>query len=409
MKPRRIAVLGSTGSIGRSTLDLVERFPGRFQVVALAAGTNVDLLAEQARRFRPAVAAIGDPAKLPALERAAASARGGPNRAASAWDGEATRAVAGADGLLACVSHPEVELVVAGIVGAAGLPPAHAAVERGLVVALANKEALVVAGELLTSRAAQTGATLLPVDSEHNALHQCLRAGEPREVSRLVLTASGGPFFGRSAPELEGVSLEEALNHPTWQMGRKITVDSATLMNKGLEVIEAHFLFGLPADRIDVVVHQQSIVHSLVEFVDGSYICQMSPTDMRHPIQYALTWPERAVSPLPGLSLTELGPLTFKDPDRKTFRCLDLGYRALRAGGTMPAALNAANEIAVAGFLDRKLAFLDIPGVIESVLDQHEPEPPGTLSAVLNADAWARETAQAAIDNGIMAGRRRSS
>ena len=404
MQARRIAVLGATGSIGVSTLDLIERFPGRFRVVALAANANVELLADQVRRFRPAVVSIGSEDRAGRLREILGDPSTWGPPAASAWNRGATEILFGDEGLRACASCPEIDLVLAGIVGAAGLASTYEALRLGRVVALANKEALVIAGELMTSCARQTGATLLPVDSEHNALHQCLRAGESREVARLVLTASGGPFFGRAAAELEQVSVGSALSHPTWQMGRKITVDSATLMNKGLEVIEAHFLFGVPQERIDVVVHPQSIVHSMVEFVDGSFICQMSRTDMRHPIQYALTWPDRWPSPLPPLDLLSVGALSFHTPDRATFRCLDLGYEALRAGGTMPAVLNAANEIAVAAFLDMRLGFLDIPRVIEQVMGRHRPTPTSTLDSVLEADAWARSAADEVVASGLAGG-----
>lgn len=394
MRPKRIAILGSTGSIGESTLDLIERFPGRFHVAALAAGANVDKLAEQVRRFRPAIVSAGDAARASRLRDLLGDRSTWGAAARSAWPGDETEIVYGDRGLLRCSAHPELDLVLAGIVGAAGLAPTYEAVRLGRTVALANKEALVIAGELMTNAARESGATLLPVDSEHNALHQCLRAGGASEVARLVLTASGGPFLGRSSASLAGVTVEEALEHPTWRMGRKITIDSATLMNKGLEVIEAHFLFGMSRKQIEVVVHPQSIVHSMVEYVDGSVIAQMSRTDMRHPIQYALTWPDRWASPLEGLDLLAMGQLSFHRADTATFRCLDLGYAALEAGGTLPAVLNAANEIAVAAFLDRRLGFLDIPGVIESVMARHRPEPTRTLQGVLEADAWARSMAE---------------
>jgi len=406
VQPKRIAVLGSTGSIGQSTLDLIERFPGRFQVVALAAGRNVDRLSQQVRRFRPAVVSVGTEEASSRLRAELGDPAAWGPAAEGARDGGAPEILHGEEGLLRCASHPEVEFVMAGIVGAAGLAPTYEAVRLGRVVGLANKEALVVAGQLMTAQARESGATLLPVDSEHNALHQCLRAGKGSEVARLVLTASGGPFFGRGAAELAEVTVEQALQHPTWKMGRKITVDSATLMNKGLEVIEAHFLFGVSREKIEVVVHPQSIVHSMVEFADGSFICQMSRTDMRHPIQYALTWPDRWASPLPGLDLHALGPLTFFPPDRCAFRCLDLGYRALETGGTMPAVLNAANEVAVEAFLDRRLGFFDIPRVIESVMARHGPDGTPTLAGVLAADAWARSAAAEAIGSGLAAGRR---
>jgi 1-deoxy-D-xylulose-5-phosphate reductoisomerase len=409
MNRKTIALLGSTGSIGVSSLDLIERFPGRFKVATLAAGRNVEVLADQVRRFRPAVVSVAPEVLAGRLGSLLGdrSTWGAP--AASAWDQGAPRILWGNEGLLACAAHSEVEIVLAGIVGAAGLAPTFEAVKLGRVVALANKEALVVAGSLMTSRARETGATLLPVDSEHNALHQCLRAGTGEEVARLILTASGGPFFGSSRSDLGNATLERALKHPTWRMGRKITIDSATLMNKGLEVIEAHFLFGVPREKIEVVIHPQSIVHSMVEYVDGAFICQMSRSDMRHPIQYALTWPERWLSPLPGLDLRAMGPLTFHAPDTATFRCLDLGYAALGAGGTMPAVLNAANEVAVAAFLDRRLEFLDIPRVIENVMDRHGTERTPDLETVLRADAWAREAATETIGAAPTAGRRPTS
>ncbi|MBI3449814.1 MAG: 1-deoxy-D-xylulose-5-phosphate reductoisomerase [Acidobacteria bacterium] len=405
MTPRNIALLGSTGSIGVSTLDLIERFPGSFRVVTLAAGGNVDRLAEQVKRFRPALASVATAESAARLRAALGDPAQWGTAAASAWGRGATQVVHGEDGAVRCAAHADVEVVVAGIVGAAGLAPTFEAVRAGRVVALANKEALVVAGPVMISMAARSGATLLPVDSEHNALHQCLRAGAAPEVARLILTASGGPFLGKSARDLADVTPEQALKHPTWQMGRKISIDSATLMNKGLEVIEAHHLFGVPLDRIEVVVHPQSIVHSMVEYADGAIISQMSRTDMRHPIQYALTWPDRWVSPIQGLDLRTLGPLTFAMPDRGTFRCLDLGYRALESGGTMPAVLNAANEIAVQAFLDTRLGFLDIPAIIEGAMDRHRVEEARDLATVVRADAWAREAASAAVLRGRGAGR----
>jgi 1-deoxy-D-xylulose-5-phosphate reductoisomerase len=389
-----------------STLDLLDRLDASFRVVSLCAGANTDLLAEQIRRYRPAVAAIGDETRAAALRDALGDSASWGEPAGAAWNQGRTEILAGREGILRCASLDQADLVLAGIVGAAGLEPTYEAVRRGRVVALANKEALVVAGGLMTGKAAATGATLLPVDSEHNALHQCLRAGRREEVSRLILTASGGPFLGRSLSDLDGVTVDGALNHPTWRMGRKITIDSATLMNKGLEVIEASYLFGLPPERIEVIVHPQSIVHSMVEYADGSILAQLSRPDMRHPIQYALTWPERRPSPLPGLDLLSMGSLEFHPPDRETFRCLGLGYRALEAGGTMAAVLNAANEVAVASFLDRRLAFLDIPEVIESVMTRHDPEPADTLERVLAADAWARRAAGEAVARGVPAGRR---
>jgi 1-deoxy-D-xylulose-5-phosphate reductoisomerase len=375
---KRLAILGATGSIGQSTLQVVEAFPDAFRVVALAGGRNVDVLEQQALRFGPSLVATADPEGAGRLRE-----RLGP----------ATRVVDGLDGLIEAARHPEADLVVCGIVGAAGLRPAYAAVDAGRDIALANKEALVVGGAFLTARAEATGARILPVDSEHNALHQCLRGESAAEVRRLWLTASGGPFRSWDAARLATATPAEALRHPTWKMGPKITIDSATLMNKGLEVIEAHWLFGVPGERIRVVVHPQSVVHSMVEFVDGSFKAQLGVTDMRHPIQYALTWPERWRSPLAPFDPVAAGTLEFLEPDSRRFPCLDLAYRALDHGGAATTVLNAANEVAVAGFLEGRLCFLDIPRVILAALDRHAADPAQTLDDVLSADARARETA----------------
>jgi len=389
---KRIAILGSTGSIGRSALDLVERLNAmaardrtapRFEIVGLSANNSEDALAEQIRRVRPRIASIGSEA---AAERTRTAIGDAP-----------TRVVHGPAGALEVATHPEADLVLAGIVGAAGLRPTYAAVEAGKVVALANKEALVLAGDLMIGAARASGATLLPVDSEHNALHQCLRGESTGEVKRLVLTASGGPFLGTPQDDLHDVTREQALAHPTWVMGPKITIDSATLMNKTLEVIEARWLFDLPPEKISVIVHPQSIIHSMVEFVDGSFLCQLGATDMRHPIQYALTWPARCPTPLDPVDLPSLRAMTFTEPDRKRFPCLDFGWRALRSGGTMPAALNAANEVAVQAFLDRKIRFTEIPVIIDDVIKAHRPVEASSIDVVLAADARAREAAAAAV------------
>jgi len=389
---KRISILGSTGSIGRSALDLVAKLNAMapagggapaFEVVGLAANNSVETLAEQIRSVRPRVASI-------ATEALAAKLR-------SMIEGVPTRVVGGPEGAVEVARLDEADLVLAGIVGAAGLRPTYAAVESGKVVALANKEALVLAGDLMISAARASGAVLLPVDSEHNALHQCLRGESSHEVRRLVLTASGGPFLEPAGKDLSGVTLEQALAHPTWVMGPKITIDSATLMNKALEVIEARWLFDLPPERISVIVHPQSIIHSMVEFVDGSFICQLGATDMRHPIQYALTYPDRCATPLEPVELTALKPMTFVEPDRKRFPCLDFGWRALRSGGTMPAALNAANEVAVQAFLDRKIGFTDIPVIIGTVIEAHRPATAASLDVILGADTRAREEAAAVV------------
>jgi len=387
--PRGITILGSTGSIGTSALDLVERLealePGRFRVVGLAASRSAGVLADQIRRFRPLLACIGS-------EELARGVR-------DAITGIPTRVVSGPEGLRLLATMEEAELVIAAIVGAAGLEPTYAAVESGRTVALANKEALVLAGDLMISAAKRSGAPLLPVDSEHNALHQCLRGESLGEVRRLVLTASGGPFFRRPGLDLSQVTPEDALAHPTWVMGRKITIDSATLMNKALEVIEAHWLYGVPAEKISVIIHPQSTIHSMVEFVDGSFICQLGATDMRHPIQYALTWPRRCETPLAPVDLAGLADMNFHAPDLDRFPCLGFGWRALRAGGTMPAAINAANEVAVEAFLAGRVRFTDIPRIIGDVMEAHHPVVASSLEPILHADAWARQTAALAVSS----------
>ncbi len=381
---RKVALLGSTGSIGVAALDVLGRLRDRFRVVALAAGGGrLDALARQAREVDPDLVAVpreDDAARLREL-----------------LAGRPVEVVAGQEGLVRAAAGSGADVVVAAIVGAAGLVPTLAAVRAGLTVALANKEALVAAGAVMTRAARESGATLLPVDSEHNAIHQCLRAGRAEEVRRIVLTASGGPFRGRTAEELAAVTPEEALRHPTWEMGPKITVDSATLMNKGLEVIEAHWLFGLPPASIDVVIHPRSVIHSLVEFRDGSIVAQLGTPDMRHPIQYALTYPERLDAPVQRLDLLAASPLEFEPPDPGTFRCLALAYRALEAGGDVPARLNAANEVAVEAFLSGRIPFDRIPAVLERVLEARPPGPADTLEAVLAADREAREAAGRAL------------
>jgi len=383
---KRLAILGSTGSIGTSTLDVVARFPERFAITALAAGTNVERLAEQVRTFRPACVAVRD---------AGAAAR------LAALLGPACRVFHGRAGLIEVATWPDVDLVVSALVGAIGLAPTWAAIDGGRDVALANKETLVVAGEPITRRARETGATLLPVDSEHNALHQCLRGESIAEVRRLWLTASGGPFLRLPAVDLACVTVDQALAHPTWRMGRKVTIDSATLMNKGLEVIEARWLFGIEPARIRVVVHPTSVVHSLVEFVDGSFKAQLGVTDMRHPIQYALSWPTRWPTTLPPFDPVAAGPLVFEPPDRERFPCLDLAYRALEAGGAAPAALNAANEVAVAAFLEGRIRFSGIAPLVAETLERHAADPAVTLDDLERADARARDSAARALERTV--------
>jgi 1-deoxy-D-xylulose-5-phosphate reductoisomerase len=377
---RTVAVLGSTGSVGVQTLDLVSRLPERFEVVALAAGRNAALLARQIETHRPRLAAIADGADHGSLQEAARRAR--------------CEILTGQEGLLAAAAFPSADIVVAAVVGAAGLPATHAALKAGKTVALANKESLVMAGELLQALAREMGGLLLPVDSEHSAVHQCLRGARAEDVARVVLTASGGPFRLTPLEDLARVTPEQALRHPVWAMGKKISVDSATLMNKGLEVIEARWLFDLEAERVGVVLHPQGLVHSLVEMVDGSVLCQMGLPDMRGPIQYALGYPERFEGPVKAPDLAERPPLEFFPVDARRFPSLDLAYGALRAGGTAPAVLNAANEIAVQGFLSGRLPFPGIPRLVGEVLERHRPSPVTSLPTVLQADAWARGVAE---------------
>lgn len=382
MKQRAISILGSTGSIGCNTLRVVEAFGTAFPVVALSAGRNVERLAEQIARHRPELVSVesDECAELLCAEL-------------KKLDVSAPRISFGEAGLIEVATHARAETVVSATVGAIGLVPTLRAVEAGKRIALANKETLVIAGELMTRAAESSGAEILPVDSEHNALHQCLRGERREEVRRLVLTASGGPFRTKTTAEMERATIEEAMRHPTWNMGAKITVDSATLMNKGLEVIEARWLFGFEADAIDIVVHPESVVHSLVELIDGSILAQLGVTDMRHAIQYALTYPERHPSPLPPLDLNRLGALHFEPPDPARFPCVGLAYKALRAGGTHPAILNAANEVGVGAFLEGRIRLTDIARVIERTLALHELVPVSSLEVVLAADAAARRDA----------------
>jgi 1-deoxy-D-xylulose-5-phosphate reductoisomerase len=378
---KRLAILGATGSIGRSALSVVDAHPERLRVVGLAAGDNAELLAEQARQYSPRVVAL-------ATSQAA-------DRFRSSYPTFAGNVEVGADGLVAVAMADEADIVLCASSGTAALEAVLAAIEAGKTIALANKEILVMAGALVTAAAARRAVAVLPVDSEHNAIHQCLHARGAHEVRRLVLTASGGPFRHMSTAELEQVRPEAALQHPTWRMGRKITIDSATLMNKGLEVIEAHWLFGVDADRIDVMIHPQSIVHSMVELMDGSVIAQLGVTDMRLPIQYACSYPDRWDGALPRLDLVRAGRLEFDEPDQARFPCLRLAYRALREGATCPVVLNAANEVAVAAFLDGRLGFTMIPAMIERVMNDHRPEPVSSVDVVRRVDAWARERAAA--------------
>jgi 1-deoxy-D-xylulose-5-phosphate reductoisomerase len=381
---KALALLGSTGSIGQNVLRVVESFPERFRVVSLAAGSNVELLASQVARHRPQLVSLASPAARDALLRLV--------------DARGLRVVVGEAGMVEAATHPEAQLVVAAAVGAVGLVPTFRALEAGKDIALANKEALVMAGELMVAQARRRGARILPIDSEHCALHQCLDGRKPEEVRRLTLTASGGPFRQRARGSFAAITPMEALKHPTWSMGRKISIDSATLMNKGLEVIEARWLFGVPAERVDVLIHPQSIVHSMVEFVDGSLLAQLSVTDMRVPIQYALSHPERWDSPVPGIDWSRVQTLEFEPPDRASFPSLDLAYRAIGKGGAYPAVLNAANEEAVQGFLAERVPFPAIPDCVSEVLEVWSGAPAATLEAVLDADAWSRRRAASVLE-----------
>jgi 1-deoxy-D-xylulose-5-phosphate reductoisomerase len=382
-----VAILGSTGSIGCNTLRVIESLGGeRFRVVALGAGQNVEVLSEQVAKHLPELVSVDSEAAAHDL-RARLFEK----------DIDLPRIIVGEPGLIEVATHPRADCVVSATVGAVGFVPTLRALEAGKRVALANKETLVMAGELMTQAARASGAELLPVDSEHNALHQCLRGEKQSEVRRIILTASGGPFRTKTKTQMRESTVSEALRHPTWSMGAKITIDSATLMNKGLEVIEAHWLFGFAADQIDIVVHPESIVHSMIELVDGSVIAQMGVTDMRHAIQYALTFPDRHGCELPPLDLTTLAALHFEPPDPDRFPCLSLAYRALRAGGTLPAAMNAANEEAVQAFIDERISLTDIPLVIESVMDGHQTQAATKLTTILDADRLARLAAAAEI------------
>jgi 1-deoxy-D-xylulose-5-phosphate reductoisomerase len=372
---KKVSILGATGSIGQSTLDLIERSPDRFEVVALTASVNAAKLADAARRTGARLAVIADESRLPELE--------------AALRGTDCRAATGADALIEAGTG-EADLVMAAIVGCAGLAPTMAAVEAGKTVALANKEALVTAGDLMTDAAARSGARLLPVDSEHNAIFQSLAGSRIEQVSRIILTASGGPFRTASTEDMRVATPAQAVAHPNWTMGAKISVDSATLMNKGLELIEAHYLFGLPSERIDILVHPQSVIHSLVEYVDGSVLAQLGSPDMRIPIAYALAWPDRMPTPAQRLNLADIARLDFGEPDLERFPALRLARQALEAGGSAPAVLNAANEVSVATFLDGRIQFPDISRLVESALERNERPGPQSIEDVFEIDREVR-------------------
>jgi 1-deoxy-D-xylulose-5-phosphate reductoisomerase len=396
MKP--LSILGSTGSIGRQCLDVVESMPGWFEVVGLAAGSNVPLVVEQILRHRPAVVSVANEQSArevcAALEAHDDAEKRGP----------LPEILFGAEGIERVATHPDAEMVLSAAVGVVGLPATYKAIECGKDIALANKEVLVAAGEVVMAAVERHGVALLPVDSEHNAIHQCLRGGQHNEVKRLVLTASGGPFRETPLAQLAKVTPKQALAHPNWKMGRRITIDSATLMNKGFEVIEAHWLFGMELDRVQVVIHPQSTIHSMVEYVDGSILAQLGPTDMRMPIQYALTYPARVASKSCALDWSALRRLDFEDVPAKKFPCLTLAREAARIGGPLPCALNAADEVAVAAFLENRLDFLGIARVAEHVLDRMPRTAMTSIDDVLAADAEARRLA-----NDAAAGRRKAS
>lgn len=375
---KRIAVLGSTGSIGCQTLDVIERFSDRFEIIGLAAGMNLDELAGQVAKHNPRIVSIGRPEDIPKFRSMVA---------------DSVKVVAGIEGMTEVAAYGQVDVVVTSITGTLGLIPTVEAIKAGKDIALANKETLVAAGELVMSLVRAKGVRMLPVDSEHSAIFQCLAGAEQSDVRRIILTASGGPFRNKSIEELREVRVEDALKHPNWSMGQKITVDSATLMNKGLEVIEARWLFDVGFDKIDVVVHPQSIIHSMVEFPDGSVIAQLGTPDMRMPIQYALTYPERWSNDFPKLDFLSLGELTFQRPRLDEFPCLNLAFKAGTQGGTMPAVMNAANEQAVSMFLNRRIGFMDIPELIEKIMASHILIQNPGLDEILMSDSWARQEA----------------
>ena len=380
---KSIVILGSTGSIGTSTLDIVERFPDEFSVVGLTAGNNDEMLEDQIRRFKPRAVAMSN-------ESAAARLR-------QRCSGLSIEILSGQTGLAHVASLEDAELVMSAIVGGAGLVPTLAAIRNGKHIALANKEPMVMAGKLMQEEAKRHGVRIFPVDSEHSAIFQSLEGHRIKDVRRLILTASGGALWDVPKEQLQEVTPERALQHPNWKMGAKITIDSATLMNKGLEVVEARWLFDIPESRIDVLIHRESIIHSLVEYEDRSMISQLGLPDMRTPISYAMRYPERLSLDLPSLDLTEVGKLTFCKPDHDRFPCLRLGYESLRIGGTMPAAMNAANEIAVEAFLQGGIRFTDISDIIHSTMQAHAPRPVDSVDVALEADRWAREKADSLV------------
>lgn len=385
---KNIAVLGSTGSIGVSTLEIVRAFPERYRIVALSAGNNIDLLQQQVETFRPQIVSVVSEQDAEKLTQR--------------LNGIGVQVVYGIEGMICCATVPESDMVVAAVVGAAGLVPTLAAIKSGKDIALANKETLVTAGHLIMAEVARQKVNLIPVDSEHSAIFQSLAGHRREDVRRLILTASGGPFRKYGSAQFKNISPADALAHPNWEMGRKITIDSATMMNKGLEVIEARWLFDFPADKIDVHIHPESIIHSLVEYQDGAVMAQLGVPDMKTPIAYALSWPERLPLAQQPLDLCQLGQLTFSEPDLEHFPCLRLAYEALAQGGTVPAVMNAANEVAVEAFLNNRLSFLGISEVIETTMSQHQGEDLTTVEQALQADLWGRNKAQELISGGLV-------
>lgn len=379
---KKISILGSTGSIGRQTLDVISHYPDRFQVEALAGGHQVELLAEQARLFRPRKVSVATKALAEQL---------------SGLLPDGIKIFYGEEGLLETAAGTDADLVVTAVVGSQGLKPTLAAIEAGKHIGLANKETLVSAGHLVTALAQAKGVELMPIDSEHSAIFQCLNGESREQIHKITLTASGGSFRDRTRDELKGVTVEEALRHPNWSMGSKITIDSATMVNKGLEVIEAHWLFGLPYDQIDVLIHPESIIHSFVEFVDGSVIAQMGLPDMRVPIQYALTYPQRLRTPASSLKLSDIGRLHFREMDMERFPCLRMAFESGQRGGSAPTVFNAANEVAVERFLKGEIAFLEIEDIIEATLNRHDPVRKPELGHILEIDAWARDAARGKV------------
>jgi len=381
---KRLAILGSTGSIGVNTLDIVCQFPEKFEVVSLSAGMNIQLLKKQILQFRPKLVSVLNKELSERLQRELLNIP--------------IKIVHGVEGLIQVATHPEVDQVVSAIVGAVGLIPTLSAIKTGKVIALANKESLVMAGKIMMDEAKRNHAQILPVDSEHSAIFQALLGHQKEDVHRLILTASGGPFLNLPLNRLHEVTVKEALNHPHWEMGKKVTIDSASLMNKGLEVIEAHWLFNIPVEKIVVQIHSQSVVHSMVEYIDGSIVAQMGIADMRIPISYALSFPHRLPLNLPPLDLSQIGGLTFFSPDPERFPCLRLAYRSIEIGETMPAILNAANEIAVNAFLEGSLKFTDVPLLLQRVMEEHEVKSVHTIEDILRADQWARERSKAILE-----------